>query len=115
MFKMSDIVLMNVTIAAEQSKALPDDKTCTEYLQQCIHISRLVLARKLDLEVFEKFFTTRFPENPLNENYCEQWLVRFSKGHEWQEGDYATRKALQAAAPDVYPTDLNAFFNRLES
>lgn len=109
---MSDIVLLNVTVAAEMSSAKPNDKTMKNYLQQCIHISRQVLKGEIDLEFFEKFFTTRFPNEQIDQRYCEEWLNNFSKGQEWQFGDYQTRYVLQQIAPDIYPTDKDAYFLR---
>ena len=86
-------------------------KQMKKYLQKCIHISRLVIKGKLDLALFEEFFTTRFPEKSLSENYAEVWFDRFIEGMEWQKGDYATRRILQKVAPDVYPTDLDEYFS----
>lgn len=113
MLKTEEIIILDLVVAAEQSKAMPDDDAATELLQKRIHTSRQITNGKLDLEVFEKFFAIRFPESPLTDYAAGVWLDRFVDGWEWQQGDYQTRRALQEAAPKVYPTDLNAFFNRL--
>jgi len=113
MLKTEKNVLLDLVIASEQTKAKPNDKTAIKLLQKRIHISRQVISGKLDIEVFEKFFALRFPETPLNEREADVWLNRFVDGWEWQQGDYSTRRALQKAAPDVYPTNLDEYFNRL--
>lgn len=108
-------ILLDLVIASEQTKAFPTNETALELLQKRIHISRKLINGKLDINVFEKFLSIRFPDATLDSPDATIWLNRFVDGWEWQQGDWSTREALQKAAPDVYPTDLNAYFNRLTS
>ena len=113
MLKTEKYILLDLVAAAERSKDIPNDKEATASLQKCIHISRQIINGKLDIGIFDKFFAIRFPENESNGHAAKLWLSRFVEGWEWHQGDYSTRRALQQAAPNVYPTDSNEYFNRL--
>lgn len=53
-----------------------------------------------------------FPEAKADESYFQEWKKRFEDGWEWQKSGYACRRTLRKIGADVYPTDLDEFFQR---
>lgn len=62
--------------------------------------------------IFEQFMDVKFPHISKDEHYYTEWKNRFEEGMEWQSADYHGRRVLQTIAPNIYPTDQDAFFVR---
>lgn len=62
--------------------------------------------------IFEQFMQVKFSHVKPEDPYYTEWKSRFDNGMEWQKSDYASRAALKAIAPHIYPDDKDKFFIR---